>query len=171
MVNAYFPTLGVDMSAWPRPTTADIAIRAFASTPQELMVEAALGMQDIIASSRGIISARNAIRQTGIWEIQHPKGETNDRILVKFLEEILYRCEVEDQWFVAGQVMLGESMLSVQASWVEESAVEREVEIKAVTRHELCFEQLSKGMSLPSSWSEVPEFLGPGWYCDVVFDI
>ncbi|HIA39919.1 MAG TPA: archease [Candidatus Poseidoniales archaeon] len=159
------------MSAWPRPTTADIALRAFAASPERLLVEAGQGMQEILSSQTGNFAANQAVRQTGEWLIDSDGETSNDRLLVLFLEEILYRCEVEGKWFVDGVVMLTPYSLRIQASWVDADLVEREVEIKAVTRHELCFEQLVGGQTLTSPWQEVPDFEGPGWYCDVVFDI
>jgi SHS2 domain-containing protein len=159
------------MSAWPRPTTADVALRAFSSSPERLLVEAGQGMQGILASQTGNVAANQAVRQTGEWLIDSDGETSKDRLLVLFLEEILYRCEVEGQWFVDGAVMLTPQALRIQASWVDADLVEREVEIKAVTRHELCFEQLDGGQTLSSPWQEVPDIEGPGWYCDVVFDI
>ena len=159
------------MSAWPRPTTADVAIRAFSSTPERLLVETGKGMQGILSSVQGYDAAEQATRMTGEWLIDSHGETSKSRLLVIFLEEILYRCEVEGKWFVDGSVMITPQSLRIQASWVDADLVEREVEIKAVTRHELCFEQLADGQTLTSPWQEVPDIAGPGWYCDVVFDI
>ena len=49
--------------------------------------------------------------------------------------------------------------------------IEREVEIKAVTSHELQFSELQVNEMAISQWEDVPDFQGPGWFCDVVFDI
>ena len=49
--------------------------------------------------------------------------------------------------------------------------LEREIEIKAVTSHELQFTELSNDEEVLSQWEQVPDFQGPGWFCDVVFDI
>ena len=159
------------MSAWTRPTTADIAIRAFSSTPERLLVETGKGMQEILSSTQGYVAAEQATRMTGEWLIDSDGETSKARLLVIFLEEILYRCEVEGKWFVDGSVMFTPLSMRIQASWVEADLVEREVEIKAVTRHELCFEKLADGQILSSPWHEVPDIEGPGWYCDVVFDI
>jgi SHS2 domain-containing protein len=159
------------MSAWPRPTTADIAIRAFSSTPERLLVETGIGMQEILVSTQGYVAAQQATRMTGEWLIDSDGETSRARLLVLFLEEILYRCEVEGKWFVDGIVMITPQSIRIQASWVDADLVEREVEIKAVTRHELCFEQLGGGQTLTSPWQDVPDIEGPGWYCDVVFDI
>ena len=80
------------MSAWQRPTTADIALRAFSSSPERLLVEAGLGMQDILISGSGRVSASNATRSTGEWVIDRDSDASYERMLVRFLEEILFRC-------------------------------------------------------------------------------
>jgi SHS2 domain-containing protein len=49
--------------------------------------------------------------------------------------------------------------------------IEREIEIKAVTTHGLVVSEVKDGETVVSSWEDVPEFTGPGWYADVVFDI
>ena len=56
-----------------------------------------------------------------------------------WLDEVLYRSEVKNQWFMDGMVKIErtEEALSIvaQVSWVDASEIEREVEIKAVTTH------------------------------------
>jgi hypothetical protein len=49
--------------------------------------------------------------------------------------------------------------------------VKKEVEIKAVTRQDLLVMEVKEYQEVPSQWPEVPSFEGPGWFCDVVFDI
>ena len=56
-------------------------------------------------------------------------------------------------------------------AWVDASQVEREVEIKAVTRHDLQFIELAIDEELGSNYQEVPVAIGPGWVADLVFDI
>ncbi len=83
--------------------------------------------------------------------------------------------EVEQKWLVHCSVKIEENQddvqLQAQVSWVASSDVEKEVEIKAVTRYDLVVDQVGQGEILASPWNEVPTFEGPGWYSDVVFDI
>ena len=51
------------------------------------------------------------------------------------------------------------------------SEVNRELEIKAVTSHEFFIKQLKQGQSFVGSQQDIPEMVGPGWICDVIFDI
>lgn len=158
------------MSAWPRPTTADIGLRAFSSSPSKLMVEAALGMQGILASEEAAKSINSLVRHNSQWNFLH-QGDDFDLLLIQWLEEVLYRCEVHDQWLVDAMLKITDTEVQAMVSWVDANRVEREVEIKAVTSHQLLFEQVMPQQEISSEWPEVPSFQGPGWYCDVIFDI
>ena len=132
-------------------------------------------MQSIILSPRGKISLQKLTRDTGSFQINsNSKQWTN--ILVMLLEEILFRAEARDEWISELQVFTefdeeGNISAKVQFSKVCTDNIEMEIEIKAVTLHELDFAFVPEGAILPSKWVEVPSFEGPGWYCDVVFDI
>ena len=166
------------MSAWPRPTTADIGLRAFAPNPSRLFTEASIGMQEILLSPSAHNSINQHIRHAAQWQIQAPySGDEKqwDLLLIQWLEEVLYRVEVKNQWLVDCHISVSweseKVRLLAQVSWVDAETIEREVEIKAVTSHELQFTELSKNESAISPWEQVPDFQGPGWFCDVVFDI
>ena len=166
------------MSSWPRPTTADIALRAFASSPSRLFTEASIGMQEILLSDEAKKPLNSPPRHTSQWQIEAPHEYENkswDLLLIQWLEEILYRAEIHNQWLVDCQLAFTwESevvIASGHVSWVESELIEREVEIKAVTSHELQFKELRAGENAYSPWEQVPDFQGPGWFCDVVFDI
>ena len=58
-----------------------------------------------------------------------------------------------------------------QVLYINSNEIEKEVEIKAVTRQDLIVKEVTAGETVPSQWEEVPSFEGPGWYADVVFDI
>ncbi|MDG1557202.1 MAG: archease, partial [Candidatus Poseidoniaceae archaeon] len=79
------------------------------------------------------------------------------------------------QWCVACNVMIRSSEHELQAyasvSWVNADDILQEVEIKAVTTHELQVFEVEAGKTAVSKWEEVPDFAGPGWVADVVFDI
>ncbi|MDA9828079.1 archease [Candidatus Poseidoniaceae archaeon] len=166
------------MSSWPRPTTADIALRAFASSPSRLFTEASLGMQDILLSDEAQRILNAHVRHSSLWQIEAPHdggSQAWDLLLVQWLEEVLYRAEIHNQWLVDCQLAFSweekKVIASGHVSWVESEHVEREVEIKAVTSHELQFTELKVSEHAYSPWEQVPDFQGPGWFCDVVFDI
>lgn len=166
------------MSYWPRPTTADIGLRAFSNSANNLMVEAALGMQNILLDDESNSNINKHLRHNSQWNVSIDCEEDEffyDLLLLKWLDEILYRSEIHQQWFVDGQVNVehsnGKLNLQAQVSWIDCELITREIEIKAVTSHQLKFEQVSHNQEISSKWPEVPSFQGPGWFCDVIFDI
>ena len=164
------------MSAWPRPTTADIGLRAFTPSMVRLFDEVTIGMQNILISDESAGTIDGLIRHTAQWNVAIPAGNQDyEMLLVHWLEEVLYRAEVHRQWCVACNVMIRSSEHELQAhasvSWVNADDILQEVEIKAVTTHELQVFEVEAGKTAVSKWEEVPDFAGPGWVADVVFDI
>ncbi len=155
------------MSHWVRPTTADVGIRAFGRNPSDLLREITLGMQSILLEDGQDLNA--ITRATSRWEVSHD-GEI-DILVVKWLDEVLFRSEVNDEFLIDCQPMIRDGIIEAQVSWVPKDLVSLEVEIKAVTTHEFVFTEVASGETIHSNWVEVPSFSGPGWYADVVFDI
>ena len=142
------------------------------------MIEAALGMQNILLDDESNSNINKHLRHNSQWNVSIDCEEDEffyDLLLLKWLDEILYRSEIHQQWFVDGQVNVGHSNgklnLQAQVSWIDCELITREIEIKAVTSHQLKFEQVSHNQEISSKWPEVPSFQGPGWFCDVIFDI
>ena len=156
------------MSWWILPTTADIGIVCFANSSERLLEEAAFGLQQISLSEAAIRSLDSHLRHTSQWSIEASLGR-EDLTLVRWLEEILYNCEVNRQFLVDCKIRLGEK-LEAQVSWVDADEIEREIEIKAVTRHALECRPVGAG-ELILGEQNVPDFEGPGWFCKVILDI
>ena len=155
------------MSYWVRPTTADIGIRAFGQNANDLLKEMTIGMQSILLSSNQDLNS--ITRKTARWEVSH-NGDL-EILVVKWLDEVLYRCEVYNEFLIECQPMIKDDMIEAQVSFVSKDDVDFEIEIKAVTTHEFAFRKVEQDETIPSDWDEVPSFDGPGWYGDVVFDI
>ena len=155
------------MSYWVRPTTADIGIRGFGRNQHELVKEMTLGMQSILIAPNQDLNA--ITRKDARWEVSH-EGDL-EILVVKWLDEVLYRAEVNDEFLLECQPIIKQGMIVAQVSYVEKEEIDLELEIKAVTTHEFCFREVKAGELIPSEWDEVPSFEGPGWYGDVVFDI
>ena len=155
------------MSYWVRPTTADIGIRAFGKNANDLVKEMTIGMQSILLAENQDLNS--ITRKTARWEVVHD-GDL-EILVVKRLDEVLYRCEVYDEFLLECQPMIKDDMIEAQVSFVSKDDVDFEIEIKAVTTHEFAFREVEKDETIPSEWEEVPSFDGPGWYGDVVFDI
>ena len=158
---------GEVLSYWVRPTTADVGIRAFGLNQNDLVSELTTGMQSILLDADQDINALT--RKVARWEVSHT-GDL-DILVIKWLDEVLYRAEVHDEFLLECHPMIKDGIIEAQVSYVCKDDVQLEVEIKAVTSHEFAFKKVDTGEEIYSPWPEVPTFEGPGWYCDVVFDI
>ena len=164
------------MSAWLWPTTADVGMRVFGKNYASLLAEAANGMQTYLLSEASAKNLNGCVRKTGEWRVRSEhRPEDQEFLFLAWLDELLYRAEVLGQWYVDGQVHVlqqPDGLTAVaQVSFVDASLIEREIEIKAVTTHQLIVAEVQPGEVVPSLWEDVPSFDGPGWYADVVFDI
>ncbi|MAK26709.1 MAG: hypothetical protein CMA02_05515 [Euryarchaeota archaeon] len=162
------------MSSWQFGTTADVGMRCYSISENRLLEEAVSGMQSILLSPKGEETLQTLTRDTGSFTINSESDQWTS-LLVLLLEEVLFRAEAKDEWICDLQIVTEFTergiSASVQYSKVDTDKLELEIEIKAVTLHELAFAFVPAGTLLPSKWLEVPSFEGPGWYCDVVFDI
>jgi len=155
------------LSFWIRPTTADIGIRAFGRNQNDLLREMTLGMQSILLDDDNDLNSLT--RKAARWEVMHD-GDV-EILVVKWLDEVLYRAEVHNEYLVDCQPMIRDGIIESQVSFVSKDDVNYEIEIKAVTTHEFAFRYVSDGETVSSEWEEIPSFNGPGWIGDVVFDI
>ncbi len=157
------------MSWWILPTTADIGLRAFSSSVSGVIRETTLGMQAILLSEKGAEVSDGLVRNSGEWSVK--RANSTDNTLVSWLEEVLYQGEVEGRWLVDCQLLLGDESLDAQVSYVDAEQVEREVEIKAVTRHNLLLIEVEEDTEFSGIEPDIPTFEGPGWVAQVIFDI
>ena len=157
------------MSWWIMPTTADIGFRVFSDSPTGILRESALALQGIQLSDRGMEYLDGHIRHVAEWSI--PFGSSDiERTLVRWLEEVLFNSYVEDKWVVESEFSLDEDYLRAQVLWVDSRDVELEIEVKAVTLHDLVVRQVAMG-EVVDGVEGVPSFEGPGWMAQVVLDI
>lgn len=151
------------------PTTADIGFRVFSDSPTGILRESALALQGIQLSDRGMEYLDGHIRHVAEWSI--PFGSSDiERTLVRWLEEVLFNSYVEDKWLVESEFSLDEDYLRAQVLWVDSRDVELEIEVKAVTLHDLVVRQVAMG-EVVDGVDGVPSFEGPGWMAQVVLDI
>ena len=151
------------------PTTADIGFRVFSDSPTGMLRESALALQGIQLSDRGMEYLDGHIRHVAEWSI--PFGSSDiERTLVRWLEEVLFNSYVEDKWLVESEFSLDEDYLRAQVLWVDSRDVELEIEVKAVTLHDLVVRQVAMG-EVVDGVDGVPSFEGPGWMAQVVLDI
>lgn len=165
------------MSFWTRETTADIGLRVFSNNLSNLFKETAIGMQSLIISNQESLLLNQKIRHTSQWNVTFNITNELDyeSLMIIWLEEVLYRLEVHGEFLVDAQCMIEvnehEMFCQSQVSWVKSSEINKELEIKAVTSHEFLIQELKLGQSIVSNELDIPEMVGPGWICDVIFDI
>ena len=171
----YISHRGETLSHWPVPSTGDVGIRAFAGTSRNLFREVTLGMQSLKMTEEGKKDSQACIRRTAHWSVMTKNVDSLDLLLLKWLDEVLYRDEVEEAFLVDMQASLNHQNDSItlesQVSYVDSDSIEKGIEIKAVTSHNLVFREILAGIEVSSQHNEVPTFTGPGWYADVLFDI
>ena len=164
------------MSAWIFPTTADAGMRVYAPDFPSLLVEGALGIQAYLLAPAAEPFIQRRPRHSGEWRVRSKHSPHDHAMLfVTWLEEILYRNEVHQQWLTEAHVRVENNANGLeivgQISWIDSTDIEREIEIKAVTTHELTVTEAASGEQVSGGHESVPDFLGPGWYANVVFDI
>lgn len=151
------------------PTTADIGFRAFSDSPTGILRESAFALQGVQLSDRGLEYLDGHIRHVAEWSI--PFGSADiERTLVRWLEEVLYNSYVEDKWLVESELSIDEEYLRAQVLWVESRDVELEIEVKAVTLHDLVVREVGLG-EIVDGVDGVPSFEGPGWMAQVILDV
>ena len=113
------------MSFWIRPTTADIGIRAFGRNQNDLLREMTLGMQSILLDDDNDLNSLT--RKAARWEVMHD-GDV-EILVVKWLDEVLYRAEVHNEYLVDCQPMIRDGIIESQVSFVSKDDVNYEIEI------------------------------------------
>ena len=165
------------MSYWPFGTEADIGLRVFGSSINSIFRDNHAGMMSIIAADDLLATE---IKQTysNEFSISLPiseSGENFDMLLVSFLEEILYRLEVNEQWVYDARIKVTQNETDAVCQgilyYIPKELVNVELEIKAVTTHLLHITEVEADQVVSSDNTDVPDFRGPGYYSDLVFDI
>jgi len=164
------------MSFWTLETKADIGICGYSNSLANLFKEISIGMLNLLISEEQAKLLHTFTRQTAQWNVEITSS-TNDyeSLILVWLEEVLYKLEVENKFLVDAQCMIkklpGRLTCEVQVSWIDSDSVKRNLEIKAVTSHELMIVELSEGESYISADDTIPELIGPAWIGNVIFDI
>ena len=66
--------------------------------------------------------------------------------------------------------MISDNQISIVFTYVDSNVIQRDVEIKAITRHSLDARKLTNDESIQSI-EGIPEMVGPGWFASIVFDL
>lgn len=115
--------------------TADVGVRAFGDTLERLFAHAAEGMFRIIAGERTL----RPLEERVVLVVPPPGEEDPDRLLVRFLSELLFLCETQRFLFCDFEVDLtGGGVRAVcRGEPIGSDRSGLGMEIKAVTWHGL----------------------------------
>ena len=101
----------------------------------------------------------------------HTATEDYGRVLVRWLEEVLYRGQAEGEWLCDATIEILDGSIRAAVTVVDSDLVQRELEIKAITMHEIALVEIRPGDVIAGVEPDIPSFEGPGWMAQVVFDI
>ena len=130
--------------------TADVGLRVFGEDLKELFANAADGLFDLIVADLGTIRPEQAILLT-------VEAQDLEELFADWLRELLYLCNAEHWLFSKFEVLDIDSKRLKARCWGELYDPSRhawEMEIKAVTVHQLRVEEVTAG-----------------WRAQVIFDI
>ena len=144
------------MSWWIFPTTADVGIRSFSNTLESIIRETTLGIQEYQLLVP-INELNSLVRQTSAWAVPIADNDL-ERGLVRWLEEVLYRGYGEGQWLVDVSISVSDDYISGHVSWIDSDLVEREIEVKAITMHELILEEIPEGITVSGKLPEAVSY-------------
>jgi len=138
-------------------TTADMGLRIEDTVSWPETIEHAIhGLQTFALISESDIQPRPSesirILRTGSVEIID-----FERDLVRILDEIVYRNDVQDEWIVRAEVSMDDVSYTISPHVIDASDLVRSVEVKAITRHGLCVKQPDKATGM--------------WYAQVILDL
>ena len=164
------------MSFWTLETKADIGICGYSNSLPNLFKELTIGMMHLLIPEHQTKLLNSIPRHTAQWNATVNNSESDNELLILvWLEEVLYKLEVENKFLVDAQFLIkqnvGDLSCNAQVSWVDADLVLRDLEIKAVTSHELQISELVGGEVYVSQDSTIPELHGPAWVGNVIFDI
>lgn len=164
------------MSFWTLATKADIGICGYANSLPNLFKELSLGMMSLLIPHDAQKNLTRFPRKTAEWRVELDSYHIDyESLALIWLEEILYKLEIENKFLVDGQHIIrqlqGKLVCEVQVSYIDAELVDRNLEIKAVTSHELVIRELSSGETYSPLDTTIPQLVGPAWIGNVIFDI
>ena len=164
------------MSFWTLSTKADIGICGFANSLPNLFNELSCGMMNLLIAEDIARKLNKFQRNTAVWRVEiETSHQDYESLILVWLEELLYKLEIDNRFYVDGQYMIRENkpklICEVQVSYIDANLVDRNLEIKAVTSHESLIKELNQGETFFPSDNTLPELVGPAWVGNVIFDI
>jgi SHS2 domain-containing protein len=129
--------------------TADLGLKAYGSSIEELFVHAAEGMFDVLVSTKNVEESKERVIDVEAMAV--------DNLMVSWLSELLYLYDTEHLVFSGFQIQRIENdrlKAIVRGEVLDPARHEIKTGIKAVTYHQLYLEETEAG-----------------WETQVIFDI
>ena len=79
--------------------------------------------------------------------------------------------QAEGEWLSDVSIEILDGFIEATVTSIDSELVQRELEIKAVTMHEVALVEIGVGEVIAGVEPDIPSFEGPGWMAQVVFDI
>lgn len=156
------------------PTTADVGVFSFSPTFEELIDQSTKGMMSILSPQLNSLEDHQKIRQ-GQWNSTFDGHIDKEMILLRWLDEILFRREIQNQWYLDGKISIQHTKDSCKifadVIYIDSNEIVPETEIKAVTSHDNLVRYLNANESYFHVDKSIPEIAGPAWISQVIFDV
>lgn len=145
-----------------------------APTKERVFAEAGLGLlaaMDVTGAptSRIMHGEWNAVLDTELGRVD------DDVLLLAWLDEVLYQAQTKGRWMLSADVKLSQddvhAGVHAMVTYVAADALERGVEVKAVSSHGLVLSSVDAGEAVPGRGDGMPTLQGPAWYADVLLDV
>lgn len=174
MESSSLQTIGENLGFIQFPTTADVGVFSYAPTFEELMDQSAKGMMSILAPSLYNIEPHQDVRN-GQWNSIFDGPIDKEMIMIRWLDEILFRREIQKQWYLDGKISMQHTgngcQIHADVIFINSDVYTPETEIKAVTSHNNFVRSLERNQSFFHEDHSIPEIEGPAWISQVIFDV
>ena len=95
------------MSFWTLSTKADIGICGFANSLPNLFNELSRGMMNLLIAEDTARNLNKFQRHTAVWRVEiETSHQDYESLILVWLEEILYKLEIDNRFYVDGQYMI-----------------------------------------------------------------
>ncbi|MDA0716380.1 MAG: archease [archaeon] len=156
------------------PTTADVGVFSFSPTFEELIDQSAKRMMSILSPKLFPPDDNQKLRQ-GQWSSTFDGHIDKEMILLRWLDEMLFRREIQNQWYLDGKISIQHTndgcKIFADVVFIDSNEIVPETEIKAVTSHDNFVRYLNANESFFHVDKNIPEIAGPAWISQVIFDV
>ncbi|MBC88377.1 MAG: hypothetical protein CMB12_03740 [Euryarchaeota archaeon] len=138
-------------------TTADMGLRIEGTVSWPETIEHAIQGLQTFALISGLDIQSKVSDPIRVLRTSSSKIIDYERDLVKILDEIVYRNDVQEEWILRVEVSMDEVGYTISPHVIDASKAVRSVQVKAITRHGLCVKPSDESTDM--------------WYAQVILDL